>query len=149
MIRVNAAVDIAKPPQDVFAFLADIGNAPRWQRGVVSSHKVSEGPMRVGTRFTETMRVMGMKFDANCEVTVFEPPQRLTMVADGRLVRYEGGFTFDPAPVGTRLAVNAQIALKGFWRLLAPLMGGEIRKESQAELEDIKNVLESGEFVPK
>lgn len=143
MIRVTAAVDIARPQQDVFAFLADIGNAPRWQRGVVSSHKVSDGPMRVGTKFTETMQVMGMKFDATCEVTVFEPPQRLTMVADGKLVHYEGGFTFEPAAVGTRLSVNGQVALKGFWRLLAPLMGGEIRKESQAELEDIRKVLES------
>ena len=143
MIRVAAAVEIARPAEEVFAFLADIGNAPRWQRGVVSSHKVSEGPMRVGTRFTESMQVMGMKFDANCEVTAFEPPRRLTMVADGKLVHYEGTFTFEPAPVGTRLSVNAQVALKGFWRLLAPLMGGEIRKESQAELEDIRKALEA------
>ena len=100
--------------------------------------------MRVGTRFTESMHVMGMTFDANCEVTAFEPPHHLTMVADGKLIHYQGEFTFEPASIGSRLSVTGQVALKGWWRLLGPLMGGEIRKESQAELEDIKKALEAG-----
>lgn len=123
MIRVSGTVEIGRPIEQVFGFLADIGNAPRWQRGVVSARKVSDGPMRVGTKFTESMRVMGMKFDTNCELTVFEPPQRITMVADGMLVHYEGAFTFQATPVGTQLFVDAQVAFKGFWRLLSPPHG--------------------------
>ena len=143
MIRLAAAVDIARPAPEVFAFLADIGNAPKWQRGVVSAHKLSDGPVRAGTRFTESMHVMGMEFAANCEVTVFDAPRSLTMVADGKLVHYEGGFTLSPATSGTRLSLAGTVALKGFWRLLGPIMGREIRKESQAELEDIKKAIEA------
>jgi carbon monoxide dehydrogenase subunit G len=144
MIQVNDSVEINRPVDQVFDFLADIGNAPRWQRGVVSSRKDSEGPMRVGTTFTENMRVMGMSFDARCEVTAFEPPRRIAMVADGKLVRYHGVFQLEPVGAATQLSVDAQVALKGFWRLLSPLMGSEIRKESAAELQDIRRVLEAG-----
>ncbi len=84
-----------------------------------------------------------MTFDANCEVTEFVPSQRFSMVADGKLVHYAGTFTFAPQPAGTRLSVNAQVALKGLWRVPAPLMGGEMCQESQAELEDIKKALEA------
>ena len=143
MIKVTANVEVGRPVEQVFAFLSDIGNAPRWQRGVVSSKKISDGPMAVGTKFTESMHVMGMKFDADCEVTAFEPPRRITMIADGKIVHYQGTFNLEPSSLGTRLSVDALVALKGFWRLLSPLISGEIRKESQAELEDIKRVIES------
>ena len=143
MIRVSDTVDIGQPIETVFAFLADVQNFPRWQSGVVSSRSMSEGPMRLGTRFTESMRVMGMTFDANCEVSAFEPPHRMAFVADGRLVRYEVEFTFQPTSAGTRLSVDGQVAFKGFWRLLSPLMNGEIRKEIKTELANIETALQS------
>jgi uncharacterized membrane protein len=147
MIKVHARVEIRRPVDQVFSFLADVGNAPRWQRGVVSSKKLTEGPPRVGTRFTESMKVMGMAFEAMCEITVLDPPRNLTMVADGKLVHYQGGFSFRPVPDGTELALDGEVAFKGFWRLLTPLLAGEIRKETKAELDDIKSVLESAQQV--
>lgn len=99
----------------------------------------------MGTQFSETVRAMGMRFEAMCEVTAFEPPHTLAMTADGKMIDYAGTFTFEALPGGpaTRLSVSGTMKMKGFWRLLEWLAAGEIRKESQAELQDIKKAIET------
>lgn len=146
MITIQRSVEIRRPVETVFEFLSDLGNAPKWQRGVIESRRTSEGPMRVGTQFRETVRTMGMRFEATCEVTAFDPPRKFSMRADGRLVHYEGDFTFEPIAGGeaTRLSVFASMKMKGLWRVLEWIAGREIRKESLAELEDIKKAVEAG-----
>jgi hypothetical protein len=34
--------------------------------------------------------------------------------------------------------------MKGVWRLLEPLLAGDLRKESRAELENLRRILEDG-----
>ncbi len=103
--------------------------------------------MRVGTQFHETVRTMGMRFEARCEVTAFDPPRKFSMTADGRLVHYEGEFVFEPIAGGeaTRMSVSASMRMKGLWRALEWIAGREIRKESLAELEGIKKAVEDEE----
>jgi hypothetical protein len=59
------------------------------------------------------------------------------------MVHYEGEFDFAPTPAGTRLSADGRFRFKGVWRLMSPLAGREIRKESRTELEDIKRAVES------
>ena len=79
-------------------------------------------------------------------MTAFDPPRKFSMTADGRLVPYEGDFTFEPIAGGeaTRLSVFASMKMKGLSRVLEWIAGREIRKESLAELEDIKKGVEAG-----
>jgi uncharacterized protein YndB with AHSA1/START domain len=100
MVPIQGSVEIHRPVETVFEFLSDLRNAPKWQRGVIESRRTSEGPMRVGTQFRETVRMMGMRFEALCEVTAFDPPRKFSMTADGRLVHYEGDFHFEPIAGG-------------------------------------------------
>jgi uncharacterized membrane protein len=145
MIDVQASVDVQRPIETVFEFVSDLGNAPKWQRGVVESKRLTAGPVRIGTQFQETVRMMGMRFDAQCEVVDLQPPRTLAMTADGKIVAYRGTFTFEPLPDnrGTRLSVAGQMSMKGLWRVLELIAGGEIRKESAAELQDIKKAIEA------
>jgi uncharacterized membrane protein len=145
MIELQGNVEIQRPVEVVFTFLSDLGNAPKWQRGVIESKRVTEGPLQLGTQFHETVRMMGMSFEAVCKVIAFEPPRKFGMTADGKLVHYEGEFTFEPisGDKGTRLNVSGWMKMKGVWRILEWLAAGEIRNESLAELNDIKRAVEA------
>ncbi len=55
MIEVTSEVAIARPAEDVFAFLADAENNPRWQRGMRSCRWTSDGPIDVGSTFPITV----------------------------------------------------------------------------------------------
>jgi hypothetical protein len=57
MIRLTESIIILRPSADVFAFVADMNSIPEWQSEVVTSKVITPGPARVGTRFTEDVKM--------------------------------------------------------------------------------------------
>lgn len=41
-------ITIERPAEDVFRFLADFENVPRWNYAIVETHKTSQGAVGVG-----------------------------------------------------------------------------------------------------
>ena len=64
-------------------------------------------------------------------------------MSDGPL-DYEGSFNLQPVAGGTRLTLTGSARLKGLWRLLQPLLAGDLRRETHTELETIKRLMEAG-----
>ena len=68
--------DIARPPEDVYAKIADARNEPDWNTQVSRSDLVSDGPVGQGSRFVTVNR--GKPYDATIttarspELCVFE-----------------------------------------------------------------------------
>ena len=50
-------VTIQRPADEVFAFLADFENIPRWNYAIEETKKASAGPVGVGTRYRQTRTV--------------------------------------------------------------------------------------------
>ena len=48
MATLENTVMIRRPIEEVFGFLADFENIPRWNYAIVETHKVSQGPIGVG-----------------------------------------------------------------------------------------------------
>jgi carbon monoxide dehydrogenase subunit G len=144
MIKIDSSTQVARPRDEVFAFLTDIENIPRWQSGVVQSRPISEGPFRVGYQYRETVKAGPWKLSALCTVTDVKPNERFTfvMTSDGPL-DCEARFDLQPVAGGTRVTVQGTARLKGVWRLLQPMMASELRKETKAELETLRRLLES------
>ena len=64
MIRIELPVDVARPVQEVFAYVTDLERLGEWQPNVVSVTKQTEGPMGQGTRPSlEAMGVIVNKVD--------------------------------------------------------------------------------------
>jgi Polyketide cyclase / dehydrase and lipid transport len=51
------SVTIRRPPSEVFAFLVDPANIPKWNYAIDSARQVSPGPVGVGTRIQQTRSV--------------------------------------------------------------------------------------------
>ena len=71
-------VTIQRPTEEVFAFLADFENIPRWNYAIEETHKASAGPVGVGTSYRQTRSVPSRSVEG-FEVTVFEPARRLAI----------------------------------------------------------------------
>lgn len=142
MIRIQHTIDIDRRPETVFAYLSDLDRLPEWQKGVIRSHVTTAGPVRAGTRFEETAKVGPWRLDSECEVMKFDPPHAMCFVAKGKQIDYEGEFTLQPSGEGTRLSVTGSARLKGGWRLMQPVMAGDLKRETEHELRMIKRLLE-------
>lgn len=144
MITIAHTVTIARRVPDVFSFVADLENLPQWQSEVVTSTVTTPGPTRVGTRFTEEVKIVGKKVPTACEVTDFVPDQRIGFTAASPAIDYHGLFTVsDNTNQATDVTLKASVQLKSWFRLVAPLFAREVRNGARKELETLKQVLEA------
>jgi uncharacterized membrane protein len=142
VIKLEGSIVINRPVDHVFDFMVDLENAPQWQTGVLGSQKITEGTFGVGTRFKENVKMMGRPVEAVCEITEYEPKKKLAWKSNSSsLMSYEGQFTFDAAEGRTRSAIGAARPVEGSV-LFEPLAAREARRETVAELNKLKSVLE-------
>src|SRR5262245_49654541 len=50
-MHLEPSIVIRRPPEQVWAFLGEVSNIPRWDRGVAGVERISPGPMGVGSEF--------------------------------------------------------------------------------------------------
>lgn len=143
MITIDDGITIRHPLGEVFSFVADVGNLPQWQSEVVTSEVVTEGPARVGTQFTEVVKLGSKQLQTVCEITEFVPNRHIGFTAASPSIAYRGLFSLQQNGAhGTDVKVTATVELKGWYRFLAPLFAGEVRKGARQELEALKRILE-------
>ena len=140
MPEATNTVEIARPPADVFAFLADGTNGLRWRSGVIDVvHKVGEGK---GAVYTQGVKgPFGRRVPADYELTAYEPERRIAFRAIAGPVRPEGSYELERAGGGTRLTFSLRWTPTGFARLMAPMVAKTMRSEV-AQLARLREVLE-------
>jgi carbon monoxide dehydrogenase subunit G len=144
MFKLSETIDVAAPPQAAFDWVVDVDNIARWQSGVFASQMLTPPPARVGTRFTETLKLMGLKLTSVCEVTELTAPKTYAFNAQGSQMDYTARFDFAPAPGGgTRITHQATIAMRGLWKLIEPMVRAEGSKEIKEEFRKLKSAMES------
>lgn len=53
MIEVERGVVIQRPIEEIFAFLADFNNEPKFVPSLVKTEQLSGGPIDLGTKYRE------------------------------------------------------------------------------------------------
>ena len=66
-------VTIRRSVEDVFSFLADLENVPKWNYAIVETRKVSAGPVGVGTIYQQ-VRSVPSRSEEHLEVTAYTLP---------------------------------------------------------------------------
>jgi hypothetical protein len=59
MARVEGEIIIARPVEEVFDFVADERNQPRYNPRMVRAEQVSSGPIGAATQFQTELKTMG------------------------------------------------------------------------------------------
>ena len=94
---------IARSAEDVFAFVADAENNPRWHEHVNETRWIDPPPTRVGRRGRQTGHLFGRDWAFVAEVVEYDPPRRVVFrVIEGYTVRTAIDVESDGAG-GTRL----------------------------------------------
>jgi uncharacterized protein YndB with AHSA1/START domain len=105
--RFEATVVIDRPIEEVFAFLADGENDPKFSPRVLEIAKTTEGPPSVGTVYTSTVKDAGMKTKREFKLTALEPPTRIRWaeVSKNLVTAPEGGYDLAREGSGTRVTI--------------------------------------------
>ena len=148
MVAIEGEITIARPPEEVFDFVADQRNEPRFNPQMLSAEQVSPGPIGLGTRFRAKVTSRGRPLEMIIEFTAYERPRRLSSWTHLSAMDIRGTLTFDPVPGGTRMGWHWELAPRGFLRLLTPLVARMGRRQEEAIWAGLKRVLEGQEAPP-
>ena len=144
MMNHRSHIDINRPVSDVFTYVSNLENIPRWQSEVVTSRVTSPGSMRVGLTFEENVKLFGRTFQNVCEVTEYLPTRRFAFKStSGTPFRYTGSFSFEANGRGTKLTLSVESALMGFWKIFEPIARMEMKNGIEGELKTLKSILET------
>jgi carbon monoxide dehydrogenase subunit G len=143
--RFEGSTVIERPIDEVFAFLAEGTNDPKFSPRVQEIAKVTDGPPAVGTRFASTVKDAGMTTKREFELTEFEPPTRIRWAERSKNVvtAPEGGYDLAPEGTGTRLRVYNVLEGHGLGKLIAPLALRSARKGADDFANAIKRAVEA------
>jgi len=140
MPEAEHTIQIARPPADVFAFLADGTNDPQWRSGVTDI-RLRSGT-GAGAVYEQGVKgPFGRRVPADYEITVYEPDRRLGFRAIAGPVRPEGTYELRPVDVGTEVTFSLRCTPSGFAKLMTPMVAGTMRSEV-AQLDRLREVLQ-------
>lgn len=142
----DLAIDIERPPHDVYAMLADVQDFATGPGSPVTlMEKTPAGPTAVGTRWREVVRLMpGLAMTTRTTAALVEPDRRLGLdwTAPGMHGRIL--YTMESVGGGTRLRQEEDVRTHGWLRPFAGPVRRILGPKLHARLADIKELLESG-----
>jgi len=138
-MEMNGTVMINRPVDTVFAYLNDVSNDVHWRTGVTASgmrsgqslEPGSIGYSRVGDEDFE-WRVLSYTAGESVDWELLNGPFK------GR-----GGYRLMPVDNGTQFTLVAEIEPTGMYNLLGPLFAWMGRRRNQADVEKLRDILES------
>ena len=143
MIEFENTIRINRPIAEVFAFLSDLENIPKWNYYVLAVTKLSHGPIGIGTlyhqvRKTDEQDIRITEFEQNHKIVIKTLPQSspglemsFTLSVEGNTTRIRDEWKLDaglPAPLE--------------W-----LGTGRIKSAVAENLTKLKELLEMGQVI--
>jgi carbon monoxide dehydrogenase subunit G len=119
MRRVQRSAQIAAPPAEVYAFLADPANLPRWQAGIVAAERTSPAPTEVGSTARVVLELMGQQVNAEITVREAEPARRLALAASVSGMGIVASLDLMPHDGGTEITLASEVRAENIF--MAPL----------------------------
>ena len=142
MIQHEVTIHLNRPVEQVFAFLMDTTQLTTWQTNLIKIDKITEGPLRMGSRFQEVRRRGRKESRIQGEITAFEPNKRFETKTSTK-PQVTVSYLLEPEEGGTRVKHKFVMLTSGFMRLLEPMIAKSIREENNMDFENLKRVLEN------
>jgi carbon monoxide dehydrogenase subunit G len=129
---------------DVFAFLSNPLNLPKWQAMIAGIEQVTPGEVGVGSKYKVSAELLGRKIDGLMEITAFEPPNKFGFINNAGPMQVTVTVMLKPVGTGVKIALNAQGNPGGIFKIAEGALAGQVKGQMEANLARLKAVLEAG-----
>lgn len=141
MFSYAAETEVARPPNETFDAVIDIGRWTEWTDMRDVRPDAADTP-RVGS--TGTFTLPGpFRGPVRYELTALDPQQRVEYRITHPAFDWRAEIDVEASSRGSRLATSGEYRLLGWWRLLEPIVAREVRRGEASELARLKAILEA------
>lgn len=139
------AVVIARPVDQVWAYLTDWFNTPRMGGyAALGLRQTSPGPTGVGSTLVGRNVILGFETRINHTITEWDPPRAMADRMEGRPFRsLTQGITLEAVDGGTRIVVTTAFELKPAMKLIWPIAGVFARRKLRTGIEGLPKLLDA------
>jgi uncharacterized protein YndB with AHSA1/START domain len=146
MAPIVTSIDIARPQEDVFAYVTDPSRFAEWQAGVEGGSTEEGRPPIVGSKCTTTRRIGGTARQATSEITKIDRPSSWAIHGIDGPIRAIVNVTVEPlnGSAHSRVTIELDFEGHGIGKLLVPLVvRRQARNEMPANCSKLKQRLET------
>lgn len=139
-MEVNTSVDIAAPPEEVFAYLSDMENNPKWQSGMVSARWTSDGPIGVGSTYDQVATFLRRRIESTFAVEAYEPGRMIR--ASSTASSFPITFTrmVEPIESGTKVTAIITGDASGFFKIAEPILRRVVQRSVDGDYQNLREV---------
>lgn len=143
MIEFEATpLAVKRSPQEVFAYVADVNRQKEWSNAVVDSRLEGFGPVAKGSRFTQTVKILGRTSSADWEVSDYQPDRRIEFRTVSGPVQLRWDVEISGKDGNTLLRSHSWAEPGGFFKMAAPVLRGAMRRQANNDFRTLKTLLE-------
>jgi uncharacterized protein YndB with AHSA1/START domain len=147
MAPITTVTEIARPAEQVFAYVTDPRTMPEWQQGCLRGQM--DGPTtRVGSECTTVRRIGGREREVTTKIIEYDAPRRWADRGIDGPIRAMVAVTVEPLSdtSQSRLTIELDFAGHGIGKLLVPLI---VRRQAAREMpENIRRLKQRLEARP-
>lgn len=142
MLHFKNKLEINRPVADVFSFLSNFENMPKWNYFVLEVRKLSEGSIGLNTKFRQVRKTDTQEY----RITEFEPNSRVTIETLPPYSKLVMRFTLEQANNYTLLTDEWELDT-GKPAFIERIAGGNVKSAVAENLQKLKELLETGEVT--
>lgn len=142
MIRFQTSVRIERPIDEVFAYVSEPENFPRWNSAVRTVRKTSSGEHPVGATYSMTRQLPSGQAENDLEITAYERPREFAIRTLSGPTPFAYRYAFSPSDEGTLVELDAEVELPGAVALVEPLARRAVKRGVDDNFASLKDTLE-------
>jgi len=142
MIKFDKSIIINRPVEEVWKFISNVENIPKWNRGTRKGRVTSEGKTGVGSTVQYLRQFLGRQMLVKLRVSEYVPNTMISIAISAGSVTAQTGFTFESVEGRTRLTHPSEIELGGWWKSIIPILIPMLERDGREDMANIKRLIE-------
>ena len=142
-IEKSASILIRRPLTEVFTFVADPEKFTLWQPFVIEAKLTSPKPIRKGTTYRYTFKVIGSVLETTGIITAYEPYYSYLYQTTSSPFPIKGGFSFQEVDDFVKVTAFGEAESGSYFSMAQPLIGLMLGRQLKIMLQTLKEILES------
>lgn len=141
MITIDQTVEVDKPTDKVFDFLADFTTSTEWDPGTVKTVRI-EGDGGVGTRYENTSKFAGRVSTVIYVVKEIVPGKHIHLRGENSSLVANDRITVEPQGSGSVVTYRAEFAFGGILKVFTPILSIFVKRLGVDGARGMKQALE-------
>jgi carbon monoxide dehydrogenase subunit G len=143
-VRCESAVDVARPPAEVFPWLLEADKVPRWMTGLEVYEPLDPGPLRVGSRIRQELSVSGRQLRFELHVAELDAPRHAVLRFEGSGFRAANEYSVRDAGSGANVTwVISGDATSFKAKLIVPMVQAKLQEKLETDLARLRALFAS------